>query len=630
MLTALRRLAGTWVAKILFVLLILSFAVWGIEDMVRNFGRDDSVARVAGQPIPFEEAQAAMRRETTRLQRQLGPSFEIDDGIRRALAASAIESLVQDRAMRAEAQRRNVTVPETAVRDFIFAIPGLRGLDGRFSRDVFNRFLQTNETTEARFLDLVRHELSRQQITGAVRAGAAAPPALVRPLLAWARERRSADIAFFELIEAEEPEPPTEAQLRRFHENNPQVFSTPEFRDATIAVLVTRDITADVQVTEAQIAEGYAQRRAQFETPERRALRQVVVASEDAARAIAEAWRGGADNAAIEARAREAGGQVVEIPATDRAAIPFPALAEAAFAASEGSVADPVRGPFGWVVLRVESVEPGSVRPLAEVRDEVRFEIAYDRALDIGYERANRIEDALAGSTALAEVARAQGMALVTLRVNAQGRTAEGTVPTLPGPETMRRDLLRALFAARQGDQPRLTETLDGWYALELREVAPPALRPFETVEAAVRQAWITDARRRSQEGRAARLLAAIQGGKALIEAAGELQFRADRFGPFSREPEAGSAVSAELLAPLFEAAVGAPVMVPTRSGYAVAQLAEIIPFDPDSDAEALDSLRRETEQRMADDLDAQFQAAVRARADVRINQTRAGALAGR
>ncbi len=79
MLTAMRRLAGTWVAKILFVLLVLSFAIWGIEDVVRNFGRETAVARVGGEPIELAEAQMAAQREMGRLARQLGSRFEPDD-----------------------------------------------------------------------------------------------------------------------------------------------------------------------------------------------------------------------------------------------------------------------------------------------------------------------------------------------------------------------------------------------------------------------------------------------------------------------------------------------------------------------------------------------------------------------
>lgn len=630
MLTALRRLASTWVAKVLFVLLILSFGIWGIEDMVRNIGRDNSIARVAGQAIDFEEAQGAARRELARIQRQLGQGFEPDDAIRRAVAAQALDGLILERAMRAEARRERVAAPEEAVRDFILSIPAFRTATGSFNRDAFNSFLRANETSEPQFMSLVQSELARQQLSGAVRAGAGVPPALARPLLAWARERRDADIAFFEIAEAAQPEPPTEAQLRRFLENNPQQFSTPEYRDVSIAVLVARDLTSEVTVTDAQIEEAYAQRRQQFETPEKRTLRQAIVPSEEAARAIAEAWRGGATEEAITTQAREAGGQVVGIAATERSAIPFPALAEAAFTPPAGGVSDPVQGPFGWVVFKVESIEPGSLRPLAEVRDELRFEIAYDRAIDIGYERANRIEDALAGSQPLAEVARANGMVTVTARIDAQGRNAEGQLVQLPGPDTMHRDILRMIFQGRQGDAPRLTETLDGWIAIDVRDILPPALKPFESVEAELRTAWLIDARRREQEAKAAQLLAAVQGGKTLPEAAQELGFRAARFGPFGRDPVSGSAIPPELLAPLFELRVGQVTMVPTQTGFAVAQLAQVVPFDPTTDAEALTALRRETEQRMAEDLETQYQAAIRRRADVRINPARAEALVPR
>ncbi len=68
----------------------ISFAVWGIEDMIRDFGRDRAVARVGGEPIELEEAQLAVRREIQRIARQLGPSFEADEAVRRAVAGQAL------------------------------------------------------------------------------------------------------------------------------------------------------------------------------------------------------------------------------------------------------------------------------------------------------------------------------------------------------------------------------------------------------------------------------------------------------------------------------------------------------------------------------------------------------------
>ncbi|CAH0269977.1 peptidylprolyl isomerase [Roseomonas sp. CECT 9278] len=630
MLTALRRLAGTWVAKILFALLVLSFAVWGIEDVVRNIGRDTAVAHVGGDPIELTEAQANARREMARIARQMGARFEPDDNIRRAVAAQALEQLISDRALRTEARRQGIGAPADAVRNSVFAIPGLRGADGTFSRPIFDSFLRQNELNEQQFLQVVAGDLLRQQLAGAVRSGALGPDAMSAPLLAWAMERRSAEVVAVNTAAMPDPEPPTEAQLRRYQENNPARFSTPEYREAAIAVLSPEGVAAEIEVPDADLAQAYEQRRAQYDTPERRALRQAVVPTEAAAREIATAWRGGAEFPAIEAAATAADGSAADLGLLDRATLPLANVAQAAFAAADGAVTDPVQSPFGWHVIKVDRIEPAAIRTLADVRDELRAEVARDRALDMAYERANRVEDALAGGTPLAEVAQRLGLALVTATMDSAGRDPANAVVALPVPDAQRADLLRAVFAARQGDAPRMTEMGDAFVAVELRAITPPALRPFESIEGSLQAAFIADARRRAAEERAAALLAAVRGGKPLQEAAEEAGLIVQRAGPFGRTPQQANTLPPELLAPLFEARQGDVTMAETRTGFAVARLTEIIPFNPATDPLGMGRIRTEIEQSMQDELEEQYAQALRGRADVRINRTLLDQVTGR
>jgi peptidyl-prolyl cis-trans isomerase D len=620
MLTALRRLAGTWFAKVLFVLLIASFAIWGIDDVVRNLGRDDAVARVDGEPLSMEDTQVAVRREMQRLARQLGGQFENDPRIRRAVTEQAVDQLVLDRVLRAEAARLNIAVPDEAVRTFIFGIQGFRGMDGQFSRAVFENFLRSNELTEAGFLALLRADLARQQVVLAVRAGAAAPDALARPLLRWQAEQRAATVVTLATAEAPEPPPPEEAQLRRFHENNPDRFSTAEFRDATVAVLTAELLSREVEVSDAELAAGFEARRAQYETAETRELQQVLVQDEAKARVIAEAWTAGADFAAITAQATEAGGEATELGTLDRATLPLPDLAAAAFAAPEGSVTAPVRSPFGWHVLRVAKIVPGHARALAEVRDALRQELAQEKAADIAFERANRVEDALAGGASLEEVAQRFNLGFAKVRLDAEGHDAEGRDVPLPVIDAARQPLLRAIFTAERGAAPRLAETEAGFVAVTINEVVPPGLKPFEAVEPVVREAFLEDAKRRGQETRAAALLAATKEGRTLRAAAQEAGLGVREVGALQRGQREGAAVPPELLAPIFELKPQEATMVPTRTGFAVAQLTEITAADPDADPAALARTRGEATQAMANDLEVQFMAALRARADVRIN----------
>jgi peptidyl-prolyl cis-trans isomerase D len=455
MITFMRRLASTWVAKALFVLLVLSFAVWGIEDVVRNFGRDTAVARVGDQRIEAEEAQNAARREMSRIARQMGNRFEPNEAIRRAVAVGALENLIGERAMVAEAQRMGVVAPEEMVRETVFAIPGLRTPDGRFSRDFLAQVLRSNELTEAQFLTLIRGDLLRQQLLGAVRAGAAASDALTAPLLVWQTERRVADVVLLPFSAAPEPEAPTEAQLQRFLENNPQRFSTPEFRQISIAVLSAETLANEIAVSEDDIKQAFEARHGQYDRPERRQIRQVVLADEARAREIAQLWQSGAEWETVEAAATAAGGQAMALPMGDKTSLPIPALADAAFAALPQSVTDPVQSPFGWHVIGIEAVEAAQIFTIDQLRDQLRRDVAKDRALDLAYERGNKVEDALAGGMTLAEAAPRFGLVLVNATLDPGGRSPANEAVALPVAADQRNAVLRAIFTQDQGAAPR-------------------------------------------------------------------------------------------------------------------------------------------------------------------------------
>jgi peptidyl-prolyl cis-trans isomerase D len=629
MITAMRRLAGTWFAKLLFVLLILSFAVWGIEDMLRNIGRDTAVARVGNDAIEVEEAQEAARRELQRIQRQLQGRIEMDARIRRAVAEQALEGLVLDRVLRQEQARMRIVVPDEVVRDYIFQIPGFAGLDGRFSREIFDNFLRSNEMTEARFLDLLRTDLGRQQLSGAVRAGAAAPEALASRMLAWTMERRTATLVELPFAEAPEPEAPTEAQLARFHENNARQFSTPEYRDVALATLNAARLMSEVEVSERDIEDGYAANRARYETPEKREVFQAVMQDEAAAQAIAAQWQAGADFAAIEAAASAAGGLASALGLSSRADLPLPALAEAAFALAPGAVSAPVQSPFGWHVLRVGTVEPGAQRSLDEVRGEIRAEIQAERAADLAFDRVNRVEDALAGGASLAEAARRYSLGFVEARLDANGRAPDGSEVDLQLAPALRPAVLRAIFAAERGAAPRLQEGEWGFLAVDVREITPPALRPLDTVREQVLAGFLAAARRRWQEERAAALLAATRAGQTLAVAAEAAQITAEELGPFGREAGGANPMPRDLLAPVFELAPNATTMIERAQSFAVMQLLSVTPADLSGETAALATLRGEAAQAMAEDFEAQYQAALRARANVRINPRLVDQMAG-
>lgn len=614
MLTAIRNSLSHWIVKGLFAILIVAFAVWGIEDFVRGGGADRSVATVAGEKVSLAEATDAYQREVSQLRRSFGGQFEPTEEVRRAIAEGTVARLVALRAISAEAAQRGIVVTDEALRATILAAPGFQGPDGRFSRLQFESFLRNNGLTEARFLDLLRGDLMRQQLVGSVRAGAAAPQTLARTVHAFHAEQRVADLVELPFMAAPAPPEPTEAQLARFHENNADQFSAPEFRQFELVLLTAEGVAREIRLSDRDLREAFEERRAEFATPERRQIAQAVVPDREAARMIAEAWRAGGAFAAIAAQAQAAGGSASELGLIDRSGLPLPELADPAFAAPAGAVTDPVQTPFGWHVMRIAEVQPAREPSFEAVRDELARTVALDRAADLIYARANRIEDSLAEGIPLTEVARRHELRLIQATIDAEGRDTAGH-PVELGPEAG--EIITAVFEARSGETSRLTETRGGvFYAVRVGAVTPPALRPLAEVEREVRAAWERAERRRAMEEQAAALLAETRAGRPLDEAARAAGWTPRRSEAFTRDAR-GGALPPQLAAALFALKRGEATMIEGASGFVVAAVAEIIPGA--AEAPAIAARRQEIAVALADDLEAQFVQALRDRADVRI-----------
>lgn len=127
-------------------------------------------------------------------------------------------------------------------------------------------------------------------------------------------------------------------------------------------------------VTDAQITAYYNRNREQFAVPERRDLEIILTRTEaqadEAKRAVEDgtAWAAAARRYSTDALSKGNGGRLAGVARgqQDRA------LDTAAFAARRGVIVGPVRGQFGWYIVRVTDVTAARQNTLAESRDQIR------------------------------------------------------------------------------------------------------------------------------------------------------------------------------------------------------------------------------------------------------------------
>ncbi len=623
MLATLRRFAGTWPARVLFIVLVGSLGLWGVAGLIGgNDGGNDpnAVATVGSQHIAAQELADVSRRMLARYTQQTGSASATPE-MRHGIAEQALQQLVIQAGFAAEVARLNVHVPDDELRQATFQTKAFQGPNGQFDRATFNAALRNNGYTETRYLSLLRSDLAERQVAEAVRAGGYSPALVNRLVFTFQGETRIADLVSLPFATAPEPPAPTEEQLQRQYDDNANDYRAPEYRRVKLVILSPERLAQDITVSDDDARAYFQQHPDAFNRPETRAVQVVVAQTEAAAKTLATAWTTGADWDAVQQQAAAAGASALALDAGTKAAFPAPGLADAVFAAPVNAVTGPVNADGSWAVFRVTQVQGGDNQPYEALAAQVKQRVAMEQATDQVDERANKVQDLLAAGTKLDDLPGELGLAAVTGTLDAQGMTPEGGPAPIPASPALRGALIGKAFTLKPSDPPTLEDGPDhSFYAVSVDSVTPPAELPFDEVKDRVRDDWLRDARRHEMDLAATGLLTAVQGGQLLKDAAAAAGVPMTHTPPIGRsQPPAG--VPQQLVQPLFATDADKPTMVETPTGFVVAVPVEVTKPDPAKDGAALDRLRVALANAGSDDLEVTYATALREREKVVVNR---------
>ncbi|BCX18148.1 MAG: hypothetical protein KatS3mg117_1830 [Geminicoccaceae bacterium] len=616
MLDALRRQATGWVVKGFLVLLIVSFAIWGIGDVLRTPGPSDEVARVGGEPIPSDEVVRDTERNFRRLREQFGDTVERSPAVMENLFRQALAQAIARRLLDLHARELGLAVDPGTLARLVREDPTFEGPNG-FDRQRFDFVLRELGLSEAGYLEQLRGDVLRSRLVEAVTGAVAAPELLARELARY-REERRVGRALLVPAAAQDPGQPDEATLAAWLERNAARFRVPELRAVELVVLGVEELLAESMPSEEELRAAYDERRADYTTPEQRTATQLLVADRAVIEEAERLAREGKSFADIVAALEARGLQVSTVGPVARGVLPDP-LDAALFGLEPGGLSAPLETPFGWHLLRLESVTPERVRPFEEVKDALAEELARRRAADRLPEAAERLDDALAAGEDLEAAARAVGARHLRIpAVDAQGRDADGraldAIDLSP-------EMLQEIVGTPAGRTSLLVHGKDDrWFVVKVDSVTPSRDRRLEEVRLPVEIGWKLERQRELARDKARALLERVRAGDGLPDLArAEPGLQLATVGPLRRrgDPEPlGPAVTRAL----FTTPPGriAEEPVPTPEGFALVATDEILPAAAEVD---LAPLRRELRDSLSEAMFAAYEQALRRRFPVETDE---------
>ena len=619
MLTALRKQAKSWVVKALLLLLVLSFAIWGIGDIFYGNPAEETVASVGSSDISGGELNEAFNRSLTNLQRQFGGQLTREQAIGLGVLRQTLQEQISQRLVDLEAAEMGVSVDDDTLRRLITENPNFQS-SGRFDRLRFNQLLRASGLSEDGYLEAFRQDLARNALTSSVAAGATVPDAQVDAIYRYRNEERRGRYLKIADADVTDIDAPDEAALDTIYKDNEQQFTAPEYRTITFVTLEPEDLLEEVEVAEENIQAAYDDRSAQYITPERREIEQLLApdeASAEKASALIE------EGKSFDEVADELDGvSVTDLGAVTEAGMPA-GIGGEAFAVNEGEVTEPVKSPFGFHLFKVKTVTPEEVTPLEDARDDLRKELALIEAEDRLPSLATQLDDELAAGSAVPEAADAVGLSASAVEmVDRQGRDQNGApVPSLEGWSA----LMQTAFDAVKDEPSLLEETDDGaYYVLQVDEIVEPRLKDLDEVRDDVLALHEEQQRREGAKAKAEDIRTKLQEAASIETIADDTGLTIEVIEPLNRAADgANSGVNRAAIEALFKTDAGAVAdqIIETEDGVLVLAVDEILEKAGGDDTEARDQLKAELERQVRADLLDQFGRALQDAYPIEINE---------
>jgi peptidyl-prolyl cis-trans isomerase D len=612
MLQGINRIGRSWVGRvivtILFGFLIVSFAIWGIGDIFRGQVRTQ-VATVGKQDITADAYRTAYQNEYQSLIRRTRQTITPEQARAIGLDRNVLSRLVTEAVLDQQARTLKLTVSDQQIVDAIQADPNFKGPSGQFDRAQFAELLRSNGLSEAQYVRDQRAVSARLQLAEAVSGELPVPMAMREAVHRFQNEKRSLDYLALTPAQAGDIPAASEAQLQTFFDERKASYRAPDYRGFNLLVLDAASLAKPEAVTDEDARRHYDRvASTRFGTPEKRTIQQIVFATSEEASAASEKLKGGTSFEDL-AKERNIDEATLTLGTFTKADMVDPVAAEAAFGLAEGAVSDPVAGRFGPVILRVTKIEAGAQKPFAEVADEVKREVATERARNEVQRVHDVIEDQRAGARPLPEIAKERGLNLVTVpAVDRQGRDKSGNpVATIPEPNS----LIPAVFRSDVGaDNEAIRTPGEGYIWFDVTGVEPARDRTLAEVRERVVEDWRSDEVSRRLADKAREMVDKLNGGAEMAAIATEIGLTPVTVSDITRT-NARPDLARPVVTRAFATPVGKAADTATDTGRVVFRVtaASVPPFVTSTQqAEALEGQLR---QALAEDVLAQYLAAI-------------------
>jgi len=277
MLEKFRSYAQTKAAQVILALILIPFALFGIDSYLNQAGNNLSIAKVNGYKIALPEYNRAIENVRNRMMtegKKVDPamfdSFEFKE--------SVVDGLISKQLVNNDIKKSKFKITDQQLSQYIIGMPEFQK-DGKFSQELYDKVLQSNQLTPKKFEESIRNDLLIQQVRDGLQKLTFIPPNNLAETLKATSQQREISVAEFKTKEYMAKANITEKEMQAFYDQNKSKFLAPEQVKAEFVVFSLASILPTINVTEDEIKTFYKTNSDKYQNQQQREASHILIAA---------------------------------------------------------------------------------------------------------------------------------------------------------------------------------------------------------------------------------------------------------------------------------------------------------------------------------------------------------------
>ena len=394
MMDNLRTAANSVVLKIIFGIIIVSFILTGVSGYLIG-GNNNYAAKVNGQEIGRAQFENAVASERNRQQQQLGDRFSelaANENYMKAMRQQVLSRMIDEALLDQYAKKLGLGISDDQIKQAIFKEPAFQS-NGKFDNARYTAVINNIGMTPDQYAQSLRNQLMTQQLINAVVGTDFMLANETDELAALVAQQRVVREATIDVAALAAKQNVTDAEVNSFYEQNKNRFIAPEqFRVSYIKL----DAAAmNESASDEEIQAWYDEHQDQYGQPQRNRYSIIQTKTEDEAKAVLDALKAGSDFATL---AKEKSADIISArnggdmgwleDATTPDELKTAGLKE------KGQLSGVIKSSVGFLVARLDDVQPAKVKPLSEVRDAIAEKVKQEKGVTAFFALQQKVSDA--------------------------------------------------------------------------------------------------------------------------------------------------------------------------------------------------------------------------------------------